>query len=276
MCLRHTIPVLVMLALPPVAVADPFSNAVAMVSRVEQQDGIPTAVRDSISRQFPGALRNDVPGLPADAQPTPYPEIGRAINLLKPAKDETLVDFGCGTDARVCIAASQYYGCDAVGIEIDPLRAKTARKHVDFNGMNHRVDIIEGDATETQTSADVGFAYLWPETLSRLKPQIEKLDRFVSYMHAVPGLPMTKRGNLYLWEKKPQQQVMTSAKPQQQATALVRTTAERPVAAVMARPQQQVMARPRPAAVWNGRAYSGPVCNSRGCVMCNSLRGQLR
>ena len=124
---------------------------------------------------------------PAESTPTPYDSIRWALfRVLKVTKDDEFVDFGCGHDGRVAITANLGTGCKAIGIEIDPTRARQAKLRVNQLALED-VRIIEGDATEIETEANVGFAYLYPEVLEKLIPKILKLDRFASYNHKVPG-----------------------------------------------------------------------------------------
>jgi hypothetical protein len=178
----------------------------------------------------------------ADAAPTPTAEVVRVLALLpKPAVG--FVDFGCGYDARWCIAAAEKYGCKVTGVEIDPARAKAARERVKNLGLDHLITIIEGDATTAEVQGDVAVVYLYSDLLGRLKPRLEKFAAVASYMHAVPGLPMQQDGNTFVYRR-------------QQAAALT------------VQPMRQQ-------AVWNGARYVAPVCNSPGCQMCQSIRYQL-
>lgn len=149
--------------------------------------------------------------LSADAQPTPWPGVAAMLNELKPKPNEVLLDPGCGYDARLLINACRFFGVEkAIGVEIDPAIAESARRHVAEAGLSDQIEIIDGDSTTLDVDADIGVAYLWPDTLKNLKPKIEQLDRFVSYAYAVPGLPMQAkpigggmRGNVYAWKKPP-------------------------------------------------------------------------
>ena len=105
--------------------------------------------------------------------------------------------------------------------------------------MSSRITIITGDATTTDVVADVGVAYLYADVLERLKPRLEGLRAFASYLHRPPGMDVVANGDSWIHIK--QLPVLTQAR----------------------------------AAVWNGYTYSHPVCNSPGCAMCNSIRGQL-
>lgn len=180
-------------------------------------------------------LVNDV-AVSGDAAPTPHDEIVRVLGLL-PKPTIGFVDYGCG-DARWCIAAAEKWGCRVTGVEIDPGRAALAKEKVRNAKLEHLVTIIEGDATTTDVQADVGVAYLWPDVLEKLKPRLEKLQSFASYQHQPPGLSVTKDGDSWFY------------------------TRPRPVRVV-------------PSATWNGRQYSGPVCNSPRCAMCNAIRAEL-
>lgn len=172
----------------------------------------------------------------AAARPTPTQEVERVLGLLpKPAVG--FVDFGCG-DARWCIAAAERWGCRVTGVEIDPARASAARERVKSVGLSHLVTIVTGDATKTDVSADVGVAYLYGDVLEKLRPRIEKLQAFASYMHRPPGLPVIQSGSTWIYNK----------------------------------PAMQVR---QAAAVWGGQYYSQPVCNDPRCGMCNSIRQQL-
>jgi len=187
--------------------------------------------------------------LPPEAQPTSMAEVHRVLRILNPKPTETFVDFGCGYDARFCIAAASVYGCKAIGVEIDPERAESSKRHVVSLGLSHLVTIIEGDATQVDVQADVGVAYLWPEVLTQLKPNLIKLTRFASVQHRVPGLAMSKNGDSYLWNK---------------PRAVART-------AVWGNRTYS-----RPVAIWNGAQYFGRVCQNPGCSMCSAIERQLR
>lgn len=130
--------------------------------------------------------------------PTPTENIDIILKELNPKPDEVFVDYGCG-DGRVVIAAARDYGCKAVGVEINPLTANLARRNVEQAGLEDRVEIITGDATSVDVEADVGFVYLFKDTLGELRNKLLQLDRFASYMHQVPNLPMWKYSDYYIW-----------------------------------------------------------------------------
>lgn len=169
------------------------------------------------------------------AAPTPQAEVDRVLALLpKPAIG--FVDFGCG-DGRWCIAAAKRWGCKSTGVEIDQYRAAAAKEAVRKAGLENLVTIVCGDATTTDVQADVGVAYLYADVLEKLKPRIEKLEAFASYMHK-PPIAATKNGDSWIY-----------VRPKPVALPAV--------------------------ASWNNRQYTGPVCSNPNCGMCNSIRAQL-
>lgn len=197
-----------------------------------------------------------------EAAHTPMAEVVRVLNLL-PRPQVGFVDFGCGYDARWCIAAAEKWGCKVTGIEIDPYRAAAARERVRNLGLSHLITIVEGDAGEVPVRADVGVAYLYPELLARLKPRLEALRAFASYLHQPAGMPVVKNGDSWVYARPP---------------ALVRNDRQAsPVnlQAVHNEIYQQVQSSSRPLAEWGGQYYAGPVCSNPGCAMCNAIRGQI-
>lgn len=175
------------------------------------------------------------PEVPAEAQPTPHTQIRKVLwSVLKLTDKDEFVDFGCGPDARVVIAAGFGIKSKCIGIEIDPVRARLAKTQVERLGLSN-VTIIEGDATQVNVQANVGFAFLYPEVLYELIPNIIKLDRFVSYKHPVPGLPMKQIGEFWYWDKS--------------------------------------MLKVAETGTWNNQEWDHVVCNDPTCPMCYGPSG---
>lgn len=234
-------------------------TAVALRYGVEKSRSVGAQTAESIHAMYVAAIghrQNE-----ANTQGTPYREVWKTLEKLNLRDDDVLVDFGCG-DGRVCIAAVRGYGCRAIGIEIDPYKVEEAREEVEHAGLSDRIEIIQGDATVADfENANVGFAYLWPNTLKSLSPRIGKLERFASYQHQVPGLRMAKSGNAWLWNSSYGTQIQ---QPQQCQPCQQQ-------ACYYYYPQQQNNGL----AYWEGRWYSAPQCSSSWCTMCNSIRSQL-
>lgn len=183
--------------------------------------------------------------------PTPYSKVAEGLEYAGLKPGQTLLDIGCG-DGRVLMVAAEQFQAKATGIELDVNQAEIARDRLSRAGLIDRTDVLAGDATKMDLpAADVAYVYLYHDTLAALKPKLEQYGTVVSYMHAVPGLAMQKRGDFYVWRKA-------------QQAAVARSNC---------RNCQTV--RQQPMAVWGGRQYSGPVCNSPRCRMCASIRSQL-
>ena len=135
-----------------------------------------------------------------DAAPTPEAEVTRVLSIL-PKPEVAFVDYGCGPQARWCIAAARRWGCKVVGVEIDPGRAARARLRVRELGLGHLVTIVEGDAATVDVQADVGVAYLYQTDLERIRPRVLKLRSFVSYLHQPPGLAVVKNGDSWIYTR---------------------------------------------------------------------------
>src|SRR5690606_3998937 len=107
----------------------------------------------------------------------------------------------------------------------------------------------------------------------QLAPRLRKLRRVVSHAHYVPGLDMIVRPTCYVY---------APSSTQTPAQTTVAATASPPAASVAASvPARQSSSssyaqRQRPAtAYWGGQQYTGRVCSSPNCRMCNSIASQL-
>ncbi len=174
-----------------------------------------------------------------EAAPTPYAEIERVLNLL-PKPQRGFVDFGCGADARWCIAAAEKWQCKCVGMEIDPTRAKLAQERVKAEGFADLIEIYCADSTAySYPNCDVGVAFLFQGTLDKLKPKIEGLTAFASYMHQ-PPVPATKSGDSWIYRR-----------PAMTAQSTV------------------------PMVNYGGQLYAGRVCSDPRCGMCAAIQSGL-
>lgn len=142
-----------------------------------------------------------VPRSEADEYATPRNVVDRILAYLRIKPNEIFIDIGSG-DGRICIEASKRYGCKSIGIELDPKRINLARANAEQAGVSHLVTFIEGDFTKVAWPyADVGYVYLFPEDLAKIKTNLLALDRFASFAHAVPDLNMHHpQDDFYVWD----------------------------------------------------------------------------
>lgn len=138
--------------------------------------------------------------LPADQQPTPDLVIDDMLSLMGLTSVDTLADIGCG-DGRVLVAAARRYGCRGVGIEIDETQAQRARQAVSAAGLSGKIQIITGDARQFDPQSYGVTAitvYLYPELLVQLAPKLKSARVVASPFHEVPGLNMSRRGDVWI------------------------------------------------------------------------------
>jgi uncharacterized protein (TIGR03000 family) len=107
--------------------------------------------------------------------PTPDDIVAKMVELAKVTKDDVVYEPGPG-DGKVLIAAVKAGAKKAVGIEIDPEKAKEAKAKVKEAGLADQITIVEGDALKDRdySEASVVFLYMGNEFLALLQPILEK------------------------------------------------------------------------------------------------------
>lgn len=150
----------------------------------------------------------------APFEPMPQEVVDRILWLADVKAGDLLYDLGAG-DGRVAIAAAKKYGIKVVGFEIDPSLVKLARENVRKQGVEHLVEIRQGDIlTEDMSLPSVVTLYLSQEgnlavrqsLMSRLKPGARVVSYGFDMAEWQPKVSETYRdasGNshlIYLWE----------------------------------------------------------------------------
>ena len=136
----------------------------------------------------------------SDQAPLREPALTDALASLALTSRDVFCDIGCG-DGRVLIAAVRRYRCQAVGIEIDPLKANEARAKIreavqDGRIRKGSIKVVTGDATKfdpTHYGITAAVAYLWPETLAEIKATVRKVPRVAVPFHQIEGVAHTAR-----------------------------------------------------------------------------------
>ena len=109
------------------------------------------------------------------------------LKLAELRAGETLVDLGCGDGRLLKLAVTDFNASSAIGYEMDPGLAKTARS---ICGLDSRITIHERDAFEAEPSlatADVVALYLTESGNTKLLPILRRAltkpgARVVSYV----------------------------------------------------------------------------------------------
>ena len=70
--------------------------------------------------------------------------IRRILRFAEVQPGETVCDLGCG-EGRVLITAAKEFSARSIGVEIDPLKILLARLLRKINGVDDRVNIVQGN-----------------------------------------------------------------------------------------------------------------------------------
>lgn len=144
-----------------------------------------------------------VESLPPPQEPTPNAVIDQMLPLLQLDASSILADFGCG-DGRILIAAVERYGCNGIGIEIDPIMADKARRRVLDSGLSGKIRIITGDVLNYDPAADRvthAVAYLYPDLLEKLATTLAAVRVVASPFHETPGIGQKRVGDVWISRK---------------------------------------------------------------------------
>ena len=106
--------------------------------------------------------------------PTPVVVVERMLELAKVTKDDVVVDLGSG-DGRIPILAAERFGARGIGIEINPVWVRDARRIAERSGLADRVTFRVEDLFETDLhEATVVTLYLFPTINRKLEPKFAR------------------------------------------------------------------------------------------------------
>jgi SAM-dependent methyltransferase len=125
--------------------------------------------------------------------PTPLPVVERMLELAKVSKDDVVFDLGSG-DGRLVILAAQRYGARGVGVEINPVWVRDAKRYAEQLGVAGRVTFrIEDLFTVDLHEATVVTLYLLPWMNRKLAPrfraELRPGARIVSHEYGLGDWP---------------------------------------------------------------------------------------
>lgn len=104
--------------------------------------------------------------------PTPDRVVSEMLKIAHVDKDDVLYDLGCG-DGRIVIMAAKMFGCQGVGIDIDPERIRQSQENAIEAGVSDRVQFIQMDLFKAEISeATVVTLYLLSKVNLRLRPKL--------------------------------------------------------------------------------------------------------
>jgi SAM-dependent methyltransferase len=138
-----------------------------------------------------GSAAAQAPGAPF--VPTPLPVVERMLELAKVTPADVVYDLGSG-DGRVVITAAQRYGARGVGIELNPVWVRDARRFAEALGVTDKVTFrIEDLFTTDLREATVVTLYLYPAMNRKLAPrllaELKPGARIVSHEYGIGDWP---------------------------------------------------------------------------------------
>jgi ubiquinone/menaquinone biosynthesis C-methylase UbiE len=155
--------------------------------------------QDPILAQNSAAIPKRLTAQPNSLAPyvvSPMSIVDRMLDMAALKSGETIYDLGCG-DGRVLISAVRRHGAKAVGVELSPTLARSARESIKRENMEAQARVIEGNLLDTSLAdADVVVVYLMTESNDVLKPKFEKelkpTARVISHDFEVRGWKPSK------------------------------------------------------------------------------------
>jgi SAM-dependent methyltransferase len=104
--------------------------------------------------------------------PTSPETVAAMLKLAGVAKNDLVIDLGCG-DGRIVIAAAKEYGAHGIGVDIDPDRIKEANQNARKEGVANLVEFRQGDLFDADIrKATVVTLYLLPSVNLKLRPKL--------------------------------------------------------------------------------------------------------
>jgi Ribosomal protein L11 methyltransferase (PrmA) len=137
--------------------------------------------------------------------PMPVAQARQMLTLAGVQPGEQVWDLGSG-DGRLLIVAAREFGAQAVGVEIEPLRALLSQLTLLVMGLHHRARIIRANIFEVDLGeAQVVTLYLLPKALTRLIPQLRQQlkpgARIVTLTYPLPGWqPLHTEGDIRVYQ----------------------------------------------------------------------------
>ncbi|HUQ92465.1 MAG TPA: methyltransferase domain-containing protein [Bryobacteraceae bacterium] len=120
------------------------------------------------------SAQNAKPEKLAPYYPTPEVVVEKMLNLGGLKRGEKMFDLGSG-DGRIVIMASQKFGANATGVEMDNDLWKQSTEKIRGAGLEKTARIIHGDIfLQDYSSADLITVYLLPTSNDKVRPILEK------------------------------------------------------------------------------------------------------
>ena len=98
--------------------------------------------------------------------------IDSIFEIAQIGNDSVIYDLGCG-DGRICIEATERYGCISYGVEIEENLILRFRESISLKNLCDKVHVVHGDLRDIDiTHATVIFLYLLPEAIQMIESKL--------------------------------------------------------------------------------------------------------
>lgn len=149
------------------------------------------AILAAIAVALSASAQGQAPGAPF--VPTPIPVVERMLELAQVVPTDVVYDLGSG-DGRIPITAAQRYGARGVGVEINPVWVRDARRFAETLGVADKVSFrVEDLFTTDFREATVVTLYLYPAMNRKLAPkllaELKPGARIVSHEYGIGDWP---------------------------------------------------------------------------------------
>lgn len=136
---------------------------------------------------------------PSPQSASPPEVVDEAIAIMQLTTADVVAELGCG-DGGPAIQMVKKSGCRVEGYEIDPLKVAAARRNVEAAGLSHRITIHEADVVglKLPESITAVYAFLYPELLAKIQPQLVAGRVTVCPGHKPAGLEMNLVGQCWV------------------------------------------------------------------------------
>lgn len=125
--------------------------------------------------------------------------VDEAIEIMQLTSSDVVAELGCG-DGKAAIQMVKRSGCRVEGYEIDPQKVAEARRNVADAGLSHRITIHETDVVglKLPDSTTAVYAFLYPELLAKIRPQLMAGRVAVCPGHKAEGIDMQLVGQCWV------------------------------------------------------------------------------
>ena len=154
-----------------------LQNVIKLVNQSKKKKNLANAIIKLGKQKFTAykeerSKANKMVEIIAPISASPDSVVKAGLQLLLPKSHDILCDLGCG-DGRWLIEAAKNFGCRCMGVEIEEDRLEIGRAEVSKLGLDHLVDLRNGDIFQTDLSTcTMVVCYLFGESTGKVRRKV--------------------------------------------------------------------------------------------------------